>query len=905
MRRPARTLVLVAAGLLLLLIIGRAAAVFYTEVLWYSELGHLGVFWARIRSLAMVRAVTAAIGAAVVWINLWRVARHLGPVHLRRRYGNLEIAEQVPRRYVTVGIAAAAVFAGWWLSELIFPGSAIADVRAWLHGGAWGVTDPVFERDLGFYVFALPVYGRLLDFLLLVSLWSLLLTAVGYVLVGAVRLRDNRLEIDETPRLHFAALVAGIVLLIGARFWLGRYGVLLEGTGFADAVGYTDLHARLPAQRVLAILSIAVAGALLYGAWRRIWWPPLAAVGVLTLASVALGYVYPSIVQQFQVEPNQLAREAPYVDWNITFTRQGYDLQRIERRAFAYDGRPVGSWDDLGESLERVPLWDLEFLQRVMTQWEARTAYYEFPSVHMDRYGPPGSEEPVAIAVREFKSDGLPAGARTWRNLHLNARQVRGVGAVVAPVAEKTARADAVLWLREIEPVQRHPDAPASLDLTQSSVFFGETTTGYVILGSSAQGDTASLAPDAGIRLTSFLRTLAFAWRFSDRNLLFASELDRDSRLIFRRRVSDRLSAIAPFILWDSKPLPVIFDRRIVWMVDGYSASDMFPLATEGRLGEIGPIRYIRNSVKATVDAVTGDVTLYALRDEEPMLAAYRRAFPGLFRPLEELPAQLRSHIRYPTSLARLQATILEQYHVDSPETFITGRDAWQIPPEGNPQGTATTIEPVDLVVSAPGESRPDFWLTVPFNALERQNMTAMLYVRHGADRLGEMILLEFPRGNRVPGPTQVRAIVEQDPTISSQLSLWRRTSGSEVHLGRIRVLPLDGNVLYVQPLFLSATQTGSVPQLPLVVVSDGTSLNMEPTLAAAVDGLYDGTPRTRRPEVTAEEVGVGGGWADQALQLLDQARERLREGDFAGFGDALEQLERLLRQLSSPAGTG
>jgi hypothetical protein len=193
----------------------------------------------------------------------------------------------------------------------------------------------------------------------------------------------------------------------------------------------------------------------------------------------------------------------------------------------------------------------------------------------------------------------------------------------------------------------------------------------------------------------------------------------------------------------------------------------------------------------------------------------------------------------------------------------------------------------------------------VPFNALERQNMTAMLYVRHGADRLGEMILLEFPRGNRVPGPTQVRAIVEQDPTISSQLSLWRRTSGSEVHLGRIRVLPLDGNVLYVQPLFLSATQTGSVPQLPLVVVSDGTSLNMEPTLAAAVDGLYDGTPRTRRPEVTAEEVGVGGGWADQALQLLDQARERLREGDFAGFGDALEQLERLLRQLSSPAGTG
>jgi uncharacterized membrane protein (UPF0182 family) len=610
-----------------------------------------------------------------------------------------------------------------------------------------------------------------------------------------------------------------------------------------------------------------------------------------------LGYIYPSIVQQFQVDPNQLARESPYVRWNIEFTRRGYDLGRIERRPFAYNAGPVPGWDELGPSLDRLPLWDVEFLRTVMTQWQARPAYYHFPAVRLDRYGPAGNEEPVAIAVREFTREGLSPAARTWRTLHLNARQVRGVGAVVAAAAQKTTRGDPVLWLREIDPVQRGPDAPAALELNRPSVFFGETTLDYVILGSEAQDDAASLAPDAGIRLTSFLRTFAFAWRFGDRNLLFASELDANSRLIFRRGIAERLAAIAPFVLWDREPLPVVADGRIVWLVDGYSASAMFPLATSQRLGDAGPIRYIRNSLKATVDAVTGAVTLYALRDEEPMLRAYRRAFPGLIRPLADLPVQLRSHLRYPSALARLQSSVLEQYHVDDPETFITQQDAWQVPTEPAAQGTPTAVQPVDLVAPIPGEERPDFWLTVPFNARERQNMTAMLYVRHGPDRYGEMVLIEFPRANRVPGPTQVRAIFEQDPVISQQLSLWR-TSGSDVSVGRIRVVPIDSTVLFVQPLFLSASQGGSIPQLPYVVVSDGTSLHMDVTLASAIDGLYGGAGRTRRPDTTVEEGTTG--WAADALQLLERAQQRLREGDFAGFGSALEELERLLRRQSS-----
>ena len=889
MRRPARLLVLVAAALLLVLIIGRAASVLFTEILWFSDLQQLDVFWARIETIAVVRIATAIVGAAVVWVNLWRVARHLGPVHLRRRYGNLEIAEQVPRRYVNTGMATAAIFAGWWLSELMFPGSAASELRAWMHAQPWGMTDPVFERDIGFYVFALPVYIRLLDFLLLVSLWTLLLTTVGYVLVGAVRVRDNRLEIDETPRLHFAVVVAGVVLLLGTRFWLGRYGVLLDGSGFAGIVGYTDLHARLPAQRVLAVLSLAVAGALIYGAWRRQWWPPLAAVGVLAVASVALGYIYPSIVQQLQVEPNQLARESPYIRRNLEFTRVGFNLDDIDERLFPYEPGPAPAWDELGGSLDRLPLWDVEFLRTAITQTQTRLGYYHFPGVRLDRYGPAGREEPVAIAVREFTREGLPPASRTWRTLHLNARQVRGVGAVVTPVAQKTSRGDPVLWLREIEPVQRSAAAPASLELERSSIFFGESTTDYVIVGSDVEN--SELAPEAGVPLTSFLRTIAFAWRFGERNLLFATELNESSRLLFRRRIGERLAAVAPFVTWDPDPLPVVVEGRIVWLVDGYSTTAMFPLGTEQPLGEGPGVRYVRNSVKATVDAVSGAVALYALDDDEPMLRAYRAAFPELIRPLDELPVGLRPHLRYPATLARLRAHILEMYHIEDPGMFFSGEDAWQVPSEGGGPGTPTNVRPVELVAPAPGETRADFWISVPFIARERQNMPAVLLVRHGIERYGETVLVEFPRDAFVPGPTQVRTIVEQDPGISQQLSLWRE-GGSDVDLGRIRVVPLDSTVLYVQPLFLSASQ-GSIPQLSRVIVSDGTAVYMAETLSTAVDGLGEGTVRPERPIV---EVGEAGGWAGEALQLLEEARMRLRDGDFAGFGDALERLERTLR---------
>jgi uncharacterized membrane protein (UPF0182 family) len=335
--------------------------------------------------------------------------------------------------------------------------------------------------------------------------------------------------------------------------------------------------------------------------------------------------------------------------------------------------------------------------------------------------------------------------------------------------------------------------------------------------------------------------------------------------------------------------------------VDGYTTSATFPLATQARLAEGQAVRYVRNSVKASVDGLTGATTLYALRDDEPMLQAYRAAFPGLIHPLSDLPPVLRPHLRFPGALARLQASILESYHVGESGTFFSGEDAWQVPTEGGGPGSATGSRPVELVGMIPGETESDYWLSVPFIARERQNMTAMLFIRHGAEHYGETVLVEFPRESFVPGPPQVRTLVEQDPGISNQLTLWR-DGGSSADLGRIRVIPLDTTVLYVQPLFLSAS-VGSIPQLTQIIASDGQSVFMAETLAAAVDGLGGRAPRTPGRNVSAPSVE--GDVPEDALQLLEEARRRLQNGDFAGFGEALDRLERLLREALPSRSTG
>ena len=901
LRRPGRLLLLAAVALILLLVVGGALTGLYTDALWYAGVGYGGVYWTRLATTAAVRLVVGGLGAAFVALNLWFVARQVGPVQLRRRYGNLEIAEQVPRRYITLGILAVAVLAGWWLSGIPFDGGGALTILAWLRHVPWGATDPLFGHDLSFYVFELPAFDRLADFALLLLLWTLLLVLLGYILAGGVRVRDGRLEVESTPRLHFVVLATGLVLLVGIRYWLGRYGLLIEGSGVRYPLGYTDVHARLPARNAMAFLSVVTAGALLYGAWRRSWLPASISTGALVLGAVLAGFLYPALVQKFQVEPNQFAKESTYIRWNIDFTRRAFDLHRIERRRFPYRAGTIPPWEELEPFVAALPLWDLEPLRAVYNQTQSILGYYHFPGVDYDRYGPPGgTRTQVAIAVREFNGRGLPPAAQTWQTLRLNPTYIAGTGAVVTPTSLISDRGEPVLWLGDLNPVVRDPAAPPALELAHPSVFIGETMPGYVVLIPGRDGALTGVPGQdfpEGILLRPLPRLLAFAWRFRELNLLFSGELTPDSRILFRRSLGERIRAIAPFIVWDPDPYPVIHRGRIVWMVDGYTTSASFPLARSVNVPGIGTTRYLRNSVKATVDALTGDVALYAADEADPILATYRRIFPGLFRPLHEMDPDLRAHLRYPVLFLRAQAAVLEEYHIDDAGAFYAGQDVWQVPQElGN---EARSFRPTYSTLRLPGEDRAEFVLSVPFVARQRQNMTALLLARNDPPHYGQLILLELPRNQQVPGPAQVEILIEQDPTISQHLSWWRQ-SGSDVDLGRLRIVPLDSTFLYVEPLFLSG-QGNSIPELQRVIASDGRAVSMDLTLAGAVAALRGAadrpSDRVREPEPIAAGVEGAGGLPHRALELFDQAERRLREGDWAGFGEAWHALRRVLEQ--------
>jgi uncharacterized protein len=912
-RRTIRALVLAAVAVIVLLVLARAVVGFYTDILWYREVGYLGTFWTRLWIGLGVRGAAALVGASLLFLNLWIIARHLGPVRVRRRYGNIEIAEQIPRRQIRIITAAVAILGGWWLAGLQFGDTAVLGAMSWLRSVPWATADPLFGRDLSFYVFTLPFLVDILGFLMLVGVWSMALVALGHVLGGGLRWKENRVALARPARLHLAALAAALLALLAARYWLGIYLLVVDGNGVGGGIGYTDVQARIPVFRGMAALSLAAAASLVYGAWRSTLLPPVVGLGALLAGGLLLTGGYPALVQRFQVLPNELNREAPYIRWHMDFTRHAYGLADMRRERFPYRRDADLEPARLEPLYERLPLWDTDPLLRAFNAVQSLRLYYWFPDVDYDRYGPPGHERQVAIGVREFLPEELEAASQTWQNLRLNPRYIRGRGAVVAPARPTTeGRGTHELWMGNIDPVQIHPAAPDELRLDQASVFFGETMDGYVVVIPGRDGEfdgQAGLDYPRGIPLSSYLRVMAFAWRFRDETLLFAREITRDSRLVFRRPVRERVSEIAPFLLWDDDPLPVLFEGRIVWLLDGYTLSSTFPLARAVTIGRTRT-RYLRNSVKAAIDAVTGAIAIYQLDTTDPVLATYGRVFPELFQPLDAMPAGLRRHLRYPELAFLAQSEVLQEYHLERVEAFYAGEDVWQRPQQAAPRGGVRTYRPVRGLMPVPMAPRVEYLGAVPYIARGRQNMTALLLVGNDEPRYGELTLLEFPRDEQVPGPAQVQAMIEQDPIIAPELSLLRQR-GSQIDMGKLRVLPLDSAVLYVQPFFLSADEN-AIPEIWGIVVSDGRGISFGPSLQAAVAGLARRAPATRPPTgeldrgepEPAPPIRTPERWPREALDIIERADSRLRAGDWAGYGQAMDELRMLLENLSRQAGS-
>ncbi len=878
----------IAVGLILLLIGGRAVAGFLSELLWYRSIGYENVFWTQWRSAIAVRGTIALVVAAFVYANLWIIARALGSIRLRRRYGNIEIAERLPRVYLLAALSLVSLFSAWWLS------AGVADplpALAALNPERWNLVDPVFGYDVSFYVFRLPMLVRLQTLAGLVIFWTGLLAVGAYIATGAIKFNDGKPSFSLLARRHLGVLAACFTLVYAANVWLDRYGLAVNGNGFGNSIGYTDVFARLPAKLLLFALALFAAGAIAYGAWTGVLRLAVGAVALLVMGIIGAELVYAPMIQRFVVEPNQFVREQPYIDQHLEFTRAAYGLDDIEQVALPYSGQIRPDEAELAEQIRRVPLWDPRPLLNTYRQRQGLFRYYTFSSVHHDRYATADGSEPVAISVREIETSELEEAARTWQNLHLNVNFVAGDGVVVSPVSRMAPDGTPLLYVWDRDPPKLSPEAPPQLQLTNPRIYFGERTGEYVILAPEAE--------PVGIPLDALWKKALFAWAFQSKNILLSSEVERDSKLVFRRGIVDRVQAVAPFVrvTSDGGALPVVHEGRVVWVVNGYTLSPTFPLAPtrefDGRL-----VRYIRNSVKATVDAVTGEIQLFATDTQDPILETYSRIFPGLVRPLEEMPEQLHGHLRYSSAMMNLQAQVLSAYHLQDPRAFYGQQDVWSLATEQYGD-TPIPMEPTFASYPMPGSDDPEFLLTVPFVARGRQNMTALLVTRNDPPHYGEQVLYLLPRDVTVPGPQQVEAAIDQDPEISQELALWRR-GGSDVARGNLIVVPVAGTLVFVEPLFLEA-QSAAIPQLERVILAMGDRVVMQPSVDAAVQALLGGSGQTSEEtdsESPTGPAGIDSGLLLSARRMMEQAEAFLRAGDWAGFGRAWETLRQTLESL-------
>ena len=899
-----RVLLFAALGVGAALLAVRLASEFYIDLLWFHEVGYAPTFWKLTLWGWGLRAFVFLLAGVLAFWNLRLVAKTLGVVRIRRKFGNIEISEQLPRSYVVWGVVATSVLFGLWFGAAL-PRGAVVEVLLALNAPDWELNEPIFGRSAGFYVFLLPMLlqGLSLALALLFLLGSICLA--GYSATGSIRVARGRPELAPAAVRHMAWLAAAFLVVLAARFWLGRYFLLASGNSSVEGIfGFADANARVPALQGLTGIAILAAGAVVWGALRD--QARMIVSGVLAVVTgwLLIGQMYPSLVQRFRVQPNELERETRFIEHNLDFTREGFGLTEMEERAVRFGSMDADAWSEALPQMAGLPVWSPSPLLTTFRELEARFRYYDFRSVTVDRYGPPDAPIPVTISVREVEPAGIED--RNWQNLHLRERYVAGLGAVAGLAAGATTEGGPRMLLSDIVGTTPADPVAEELELDWTAVYFGTRLQEYAIVTPT---DSSFSAPDGtrgvpgvdlpvGIELDSVIRKLALAWRFRDADLLFSSEVLPESRFVFNRRVLSRLTSAAPFLSFPRDPYAVIQGGRVVWVADGYTASRTFPLSNHYAFGQTR-VNYVRNSVKATVDAVTGEVRYYLLDAEDPIAVGLSRAFPGLFRSMEEMPDSLRRHLRYPRELLRLQSSVLLQYHLDSAPEFHGKQDVWAEAEQLTDDSQSSPYLPEYSIYRLPGDDAPEFLLTNVFVPAGRQNLTAMLVARSDPGRYGELILLDVPVEDQTPGPRQVEARVEQDPVISQQFSLWRQ-GGSRVSLGHLHLIPVGDALLYMEPVFLEA-QDDAIPKLARFIISDGSRVVMTESLGEGVRALAGGGVVPTLASIDAPQSGAVSGRS--ALDILDEAEAALRRGDFQGFGQGLDELRRALERGSGPEG--
>jgi uncharacterized membrane protein (UPF0182 family) len=863
--------VLVAA--IVAVVSARGAAVLYTDYLWFGSLEFDGVWlkllWAKV-GLALL-FMAAVFG--IVWVNLVvadRLAPGLRPP-VAEESGLGAVLAFVDRRPRALRFAAALVAA------VLLGAGAGARWNEWLllrNGVEFGVADPQFGRDVGFYVFQLPFVSFVVDWLFGTLLVVTLIVAVAHYLNGGIRLQIGGRAITAPAMGHISLLLALVALVRSIGYGIDRFELTVSERGLVHGATYTDVNAHLPAINLLAVISVLSAALFLYNVRRRGSALPIIAVGLWALVALVAGRGYPAIVQRFIVEPAESAKETPFIDRNIKATRAAMGLDVVEARPFAYEEEltPEALVAN-AETIRNVRLWDPQVLRRTYQRLQEVRTFYRFTDVDVDRYVVDDRLTQIVLSARELNSDSLPSD--TWENRRL--AFTHGYGAVLSPANAVTADGQPAFLVKNIPP-QGEPQ------IAQSRLYHGELIAGYAIVGSGRDeidflrddGTAVSNRYDGrgGVPVRSLLRRVAFALRFADINPVISPFMTSESRILYIRDIRERARTIAPFLHYDTDPYPVVLDGRVTWLMDAYTTTDRYPYAQRANRNRLDPasglnheFNYVRNSVKVAVDAYHGDVTFFVVDPSDPILAAYVKAFPGLFKGADEVPEGLRAHFRYPEDLFRVQTNMWGRYHIGDPREFYSQSDRWTIaqhpgadvpvpaqgaggaPPVSEPDAPREgRMDPYYLLTRLPGAPRPEFLILQPFVPFSkddtRRELSGFMVAKSDPHDYGKLEVFVMPRDRQVDGPAIVNARINQEPEVSQLITLLSR-AGSEVLLGNLLIIPVEQSLIYIRPLYVQATGANAVPELKKVIVAFGEQIAIRDSLQDALMAVFGGAPDT------------------------------------------------------------
>ena len=872
----------------------------YTEWLWFNSLGYGSIYTTILKTRVLI-FFSAAIIFCILFLGNLLLATRLTPGS-EAHFWPWDIVRRLQR------VSKTGVILGTTLLSLIF---GLAAQSNWLvmlrffNRQPFGIADPVFHKEIGFYVFSLPFLNMLRSWLL----GALVVTLLGSVAVYLLSYTTQRLKFDfaRSVLAHVGGLAMAILALFAWGYWLGIWELVFSKRGVAFGASYADIHAKLPAQWILLIIVLVCMGIILASILRRKFRWSLYAIGGWIALAIIVGQIFPALVQRFQVEPNELAREMPYIEYNIQYTREAFALSRVEEEPFPAEKSP--SPQDVAQNevtINNIRLWDHRPLKDTYNQIQAIRLYYDFNDVDVDRYIIDGEYRQVMLSARELSAEKLAGEAQTWVNRRL--QFTHGYGIAMSPVNEVSSEGLPLLLVKDIPPV-------GDFEIERPQIYFGEKTNNYVIVSTKTQEFDYPMGEENvyghyegkdGVNIGSFVRRVVYAWQFGDFNILISGELTRESRMLYYRNIRERVNHLVPFLELDSDPYMVIMEGGLFWVQDAYTTTDRYPYSEP--IGD--GINYIRNSVKAVVDAYDGSVTFYVTDPEDALIQTYQAIFPKLFVPAEQMSESLRAHIRYPEGMFDIQASVYQSYHMRDARVFYNKEDLWAVPKEIY-AGSEQYMEAYYIIMRLPGAEKEEFLLILPFTPVNKNNTIGWLAARCDGENYGKLLAYHFPKERLVYGPSQIENRIQQDTVITEQLALWGR-GGSRVIRGNLLVIPLGKSNLYVESVFLQA-EAGGLPELKRVIVAAGDQIAMERTLTESLTAIFGVGVSPTEPEVApptpAEpEEPISADIAsliEEAQQHYDKSQQYLKAGDWANYGKELDALKVVLDQLAELAAEG